>query len=106
MSKRVALITGATGQAAVFVLKNYSSSQFINVGSGQGIMIAEFAQMLAKIIGFPGEIVYDTSKPDGTPRKLLDVSRLSAMGWKAKVPLQEGLAKAYADFLTYVPRER
>ena len=92
--------------ASVFVLKNYSGSQFINIGSGEDITIAEFAQMLAKIIGFRGKIVYDTSKPDGTPRKLLDISRLSAMGWKAKVSLQEGLAKAYTDFLTHVPRER
>src|SRR5215813_493540 len=92
--------------ACVFVLKNYSGSQFINIGSGEDITIAEFAQTLANIIGFRGKIVYDTSKPDGTPRKLLDISRLSAMGWKAKTSLQEGLAKAYTDFRTHAPRER
>jgi GDP-L-fucose synthase len=92
--------------ACVFVLKNYSGWQFINIGFGEDVTIAEFARMVAEIVGFPGKIVYDSSKPDGTPRKLLDISRLSALGWKAKVPLQEGLAKAYADFLTHAPRER
>jgi GDP-L-fucose synthase len=92
--------------ATVFVLKNYSDSQFINIGFGEDVTIAEFARMVAETVGFPGKIVYDTSKPDGTPRKLLDISRLSAMGWKAKVSLQEGLAKAYADFLMHAPRER
>jgi len=92
--------------ASVFVLKNYSGSQFINIGFGEEVTIAEFARTVAEIIGFQGKIVYDTSRPDGTPRKLLDVSRLSAMGWKAKVSLQEGLAKTYADFLTHAPRER
>jgi GDP-L-fucose synthase len=90
----------------VFVLKNYSGSQFINIGCGKDQTIAEFARTVAEVVGFRGEIVYDTSKPDGTPRKLLDVSRLSAIGWKAKVSLQEGLAKAYADFLTSALRER
>jgi GDP-L-fucose synthase len=92
--------------ACVFILSNYSGSQFINIGFGEDVTIAEFARMVAEIIGFQGKIVYDSSKPDGTSRKLLDISRLSAMGWKAKVPLQEGLAKAYADFLTHAPRER
>lgn len=92
--------------ACVFVLKNYSGSQFVNIGYGKDQTIAEFARTVAEVVGFRGEIVYDTSKPDGTPRKLLDVSRLSAMGWKAKVFLREGLAKAYADFLTSALRER
>jgi GDP-L-fucose synthase len=92
--------------ACVFVVTNYSSSQFVNVGYGKDQTIAEFARTVADVVGFRGEIVYDTSKPDGTPRKLLDVTRLSAMGWKAKVSLREGLKKAYADFLTNVVRER
>jgi GDP-L-fucose synthase len=92
--------------ACVFVVTNYSSSQFVNVGYGKDQTIAEFARTVADVVGFRGEIVYDTSKPDGTPRKLLDVSRLSAIGWKAKVSLREGLKKAYADFLTNVVRER
>jgi GDP-L-fucose synthase len=92
--------------ACVFVLKNYSDTQFVNIGFGEDITVAELARLVAEIVGFRGEIVYDTSKPDGTPRKLLDVSRLSTIGWKAKVPLREGLAKAYDDFLTRAVRER
>jgi GDP-L-fucose synthase len=92
--------------ACVFVLKNYSGPQFINIGVGEDLSIAEFARTVAEIVGFRGKIVYDTSKPDGTPRKLVDVSRLSAMGWKAKVSLREGLGKAYAAFLTDAVRER
>jgi GDP-L-fucose synthase len=92
--------------ACVFVLKNYSSSQFINIGFGEDLTIAEFAQTVAEVVGFQGKIVYDTSKPDGMPRKRLDVSRLSAMGWSAKVLLREGLGKAYAAFLTDAVRER
>jgi GDP-L-fucose synthase len=92
--------------ACVFILKNYSALQIINIGCGQDIPIAEFAQTVAQIVGFRGKIVYDRSKPDGTPRKLVDVSRLSALGWKAKVSLREGLEKAYADFLTSAVRER
>jgi GDP-L-fucose synthase len=93
-------------EACVFVVKNYSDAQFINIGTGQDITIAEFAQTVAEVVGFRGQIVYDRSRPDGPPRKLLDVSRLAAIGWKAKVPLGEGLAKTYADFLTSTVRER
>ena len=92
--------------ACVFVLKNYSALQFINIGVGEDVTIAEFARMIAEVVGFRGEIKYDPSKPDGMPLKLLDVSRLSAMGWKAKTPLREGLRKAYDDFLTNPVRER
>ena len=92
--------------ACVFVLKNYSGPQFINIGLGEDLTIAEFARTVAEVVGFHGKIVYDTSKPDGTPRKLVDVSRLSAMGWKAKVSLREGLGKAYGAFLTDAVRER
>jgi GDP-L-fucose synthase len=86
--------------ACAFVLKNYSGSQFVNIGFGEDISIAEFARTVAKVVGFRGQIIYDTTKPDGAPRKLVDVSRLSAMGWEAKVSLREGLEKTYADFLT------
>ena len=92
--------------ACVFILKNYSSPEFLNIGVGQDISIAEFAQIVADVIGYQGKITYDASKPDGTPRKLVDVSRLSALGWKARIPLREGLARAYADFLANPTRER
>jgi GDP-L-fucose synthase len=92
--------------ACVFILKNYSGLEFLNVGVGQDIGIAEFAQTVADVVGYRGKITYDPSKPDGTPRKLVDVSRLSALGWKAKVSLRDGLGKAYSDFLMNPIRER
>ncbi len=92
--------------ACVFVLKNYSALQFINIGVGEDVTIAEFARTVAEVVGFRGNITFDASKPDGMPRKLLDVSRLSGMGWKAKTSLPEGLRRAYSDFLTNAVRER
>src|SRR6266542_4351573 len=90
--------------ACVFVLRNYSGPEFLNIGVGQDMSIAEFAQAVADVVGYRGKITYDASKPDGTPRKLVDVSRLSALGWKAQTQLGDGLAKAYADFLTHPVR--
>ena len=104
--RREFLFVDDFADACVFVLKNYSDAQFINIGFGEDITIAELARLVAEIVDFRGAIMYDTSKLDGTPRKLLDVSRLSAMGWKAKVPLREGLARAYADYLADVVQER
>jgi GDP-L-fucose synthase len=86
--------------------EEYSALQFINIGVGADITIAEFARTVANVVGFGGNITYDASKPDAMPAKLPDVSRLSAMGWKAKTPLREGLSKAYSDFLTNAVRER
>jgi len=92
--------------ACVFLLKHYSDSQFINIGVGEDITIADFARLVAEVIGFKGEIAFDPSKPDGTPRKLVDVSRLNALGWNAKTSLRDGLMKAYAHFLGDAVRER
>jgi GDP-L-fucose synthase len=92
--------------ACVYLLKTYSGAQFINVGTGKDVSIAEFADMVAGVVGYRGKIIFDPSKPDGTPRKLLDISRLSSWGWTAEVPLREGLKKAYADFLGNTVRER
>ena len=92
--------------ACIFVLKTYSGVEFINIGFGEDVTIAEFARSVAEVVEFRGKIVFDSSKPDGTPRKLLDVERLSAIGWKAKVSLRDGLTRAYADFLTCPIRER
>jgi len=92
--------------ACVFVLKNYSDAQFINIGYGEDTTIADFARTVADVVGFRGEILFDHSKPDGMPKKLLDVSRLAALGWKPKVSLREGLSKAYEDFQTQAVRER
>jgi GDP-L-fucose synthase len=85
--------------ACVFLLKNYSSMDFLNVGTGQDVTIAEFARVVAEVVGFKGELAFDTTRPDGTPRKLLDVSRLAALGWRARTDLRTGLAAAYRDFL-------
>jgi GDP-L-fucose synthase len=92
--------------ACVYLLKNYSGAQFINVGAGKDVSIAEFADIVADVVGYRGKILFDPSKPDGTPRKLLDISRLSSFGWTSKVPLREGLKKAYAAFLENTVRER
>ena len=85
--------------ACVFLLRNYSEEQFINIGSGSETTIRELSELIGRIIGFTGKIVWDTSKPDGTPRKLMDSTRLFALGWRPKVGLEEGIRLAYADFL-------
>jgi GDP-L-fucose synthase len=85
--------------ACVFVMKYYSDNGFINVGTGTDVTIAEFADLIAKTIGYKGTITYDTSRPDGSPQKLLDVSKLQKLGWSSKLTLAEGLAVAYKDFV-------
>jgi GDP-L-fucose synthase len=85
--------------ACVFVLKNYSGMDFLNVGTGQDVTIAEFARLVGEVVGFTGKLAFDATRPDGTPRKLLDVSRLTALGWRAETDLRTGLAAAYGDFL-------
>ena len=84
--------------AAVFLMENYDHSEIVNVGTGEDITIAELADTVKDVTGFEGEIVFDTSKPDGTPRKLLDVSKLHGLGWKHKIELRQGLANAYQWF--------
>ena len=85
--------------ACVHVMRVYSDASLINIGSGEDIAIAEFACAVARTVGFEGEITFDTSKPDGTPRKLLDVSKLAALGWRASTGLDAGLRQAYASYL-------
>ncbi len=87
------------GCACVFLMQNYSEAQFINVGSGDEVTIGALSELIKAIIGFKGEIIWDNSKPDGTPRKLLDSSRLFALGWKPRVSLEAGIQLAYEDFL-------
>ena len=84
--------------ACIFVMQHYDSSEILNIGCGRDITIAEVARLIRETVGFEGEIVFDTSKPDGTPRKLLDVSRLFALGWKPRIELRQGLAETYAWF--------
>jgi GDP-L-fucose synthase len=85
--------------AAVFLTKTYSSAEIVNVGSGEDVAIADLARMIAETVGYRGAIVFDHTKPDGTPRKLLDVTRLAAMGWTAKIGLAQGLRLYYRDYL-------
>jgi GDP-L-fucose synthase len=87
--------------ACVFVMKSYSDLEFLNVGTGEDIAIAAFARLIAEVVGFRGKINFDTSRPDGAPRKLLDVSRINALGWRATIPLREGLQRMYADFVEH-----
>ncbi|HET9231831.1 MAG TPA: GDP-L-fucose synthase [Vitreimonas sp.] len=83
----------------VFVMERYSGAGMLNVGTGLDVTIAEFAALVAEVVGYKGKLTFDTTRPDGTPRKLLDVSKLAALGWRARIGLREGLADAYADFL-------
>ncbi len=82
--------------ASVFLMRNYSSSDIVNVGSGDEVSIADLARLISEVVGYRGEIVHDLSKPDGTPRKLLDSSRLFGLGWKPEISLRDGIASTYA----------
>lgn len=90
--------------ACFFLLENYDSPEIINVGCGEDITIRELAELICEVVGFQGSLEYDSSKPDGTPRKVMDVSRLTAMGWKPRIPLREGIRHAYEWFLENVAK--
>lgn len=92
--------------AVLHLLKTYSGAQHVNVGSGEDVTILELARMIAGVVGFEGEIVTDPSKPDGTPRKLLDVSRLTATGWRPRYGLIDGLSATYEWFCANIDRAR
>lgn len=83
--------------ACVFLMENYNEPEFVNIGTGEDLTIKDLALLIKKIVGYEGEIKHDTSKPDGTPRKLMDVSKLNALGWKATIPLEEGIRMVYED---------
>ena len=91
--KREFLHVDDLAEACLFIMLRYSEEQFINIGSGKEISIKDLALLINDIVGFQREIKFDTTKPDGTPRKLLDVSKLSALGWSAKIGLKEGLSE-------------
>lgn len=86
--------------ACVFLMNNYSGNETVNLGTGKELTIKELTELVAKVIGYTGEIRWDSSKPDGTPRKLLDVSKLESLGWHYKTELEEGIRLSYQDFLT------
>jgi len=97
--RREFLFADDAADACVFVMKNYSEIGFLNIGTGEDVPIGKFAELIADVVGYNGKIAYDTSRPDGTPRKLLDVSKIKKLGWAAQTKLRDGLARAYADFL-------
>ena len=98
--RREFLFADDLADACLFLMENYDEKDIINVGSGTDHTISELAQIIKDIIGYSGEIVYDHTKPDGTPRKLMDSSRMYSLGWKPVTGLKEGIQQAYNDFLT------
>jgi GDP-L-fucose synthase len=98
--RREFLYVDDMADACIHLMKNYSDQELVNIGTGEDVTIAEFARMVAAAIGYTGGISFDTSKPDGTPRKLLDVSRLAGLGWRARTSLNDGIKLAYQAFLT------
>ncbi len=99
LPRREFLAADDLADACVFVMKYYSGLPFLNIGTGEDLTIAEFARIVADVVSYRGAITFDPSRPDGAPRKLLDVSRINALGWRATIPLREGLQRMYADFL-------
>jgi GDP-L-fucose synthase len=100
--KREFLFVDDLADACLYLMQTYSGEDFVNIGVGDDISIGDFAALVADVIGYRGRFVYDTSKPDGTPRKLVDVSRLSSLGWQAKTSLRDGLRKTYDWYLENV----
>lgn len=97
--KREFLYSDDLADACVFLINNYSGNEIVNIGVGEDLPIKELAEKIKDVIGYEGEIQFDTTKPDGTPRKLVDVTKLNSLGWKAATSLEEGLKKAYQWFL-------
>jgi GDP-L-fucose synthase len=88
--------------ACVFLMNNYNEKEFVNIGWGSDISIKDLAYLVKKIIGFAGDIIFDTQKPDGTPRKLMDTSKLNSLGWKASITLEKGIASVYNDYVLHL----
>lgn len=99
VSRREFLHCDDLADAVVMLLETYNDKQFVNVGCGEDISIKELAELMQKVVGYQGKLVFDTSKPDGMPKKLLDVTRLNKLGWKASIPFETGLTKMYAWFI-------
>ncbi len=96
--RREFLFADDLAEACVYLMQEYNGRELVNVGTGEDVSVEELALLIKDVIGFEGELVFDTSKPDGTPRKLMDVSKLHSLGFRHKIELREGIALAYADF--------
>lgn len=99
--KREFLHVDDCAQACVYLMQHYDGDEILNVGTGTDVTIKEVAELIVKIIGYKGELLWDSSKPDGTPRKLLDVSKINAVGWKAGIGLEEGLRRTIAWYIAH-----
>ncbi|HEX3117442.1 MAG TPA: NAD-dependent epimerase/dehydratase family protein, partial [Bradyrhizobium sp.] len=98
--RREFLYVDDMADACVHLMKTYSGDELVNIGTGEDITVAEFARVVAKAVGYTGAISFDPSRPDGTPRKLLDVSRLAKLGWRARTSLEDGIGLAYRAYLS------
>ncbi|WP_259067304.1 GDP-L-fucose synthase [Mucilaginibacter sp. X4EP1] len=98
--KREFLFADDLAEACYYLMENYNEEGFVNIGTGEDLSIKDLALLIKSVVGYEGEITFDTSKPDGTPRKLMDITKLHAKGWKHKVELEEGIKLAYQDFLS------
>jgi GDP-L-fucose synthase len=98
--RREFLYVDDMADACIHLMKTYSNAELVNIGTGEDITIAEFARVVAAVVGYTGQVSFDPSRPDGTPRKLLDVSRLEKLGWRARTPLEDGIRLAYQAYLS------
>jgi GDP-L-fucose synthase len=89
-------------RACRFLLENYDSPEIVNIGVGEDVTIRELAELIRDIVGYSGQLVFDSTKPDGTPRKLLDVTRIHSLGWRAEIPLREGISRTYAWYIEHL----
>jgi GDP-L-fucose synthase len=104
--KREFLHVDDLADALVFLAKTYSDEEIVNVGSGEEVTIAELAHLIAQVVGFEGELSFDASKPDGTPRKLVDIGKIARLGWMPKTRLKPGLEETYRWFLEHAGEAR
>lgn len=102
--KREFLYSDDLAEAVIYLMNTYDGDELVNIGMGKDISIKELAEKIGKTVGYDGEIVFNTSKPDGAPRKLVDVGRITSLGWKAKIPLDDGLTMAYTWFLEHIEK--
>jgi len=97
--KREFLHSDDLADACLFLMNEYDGKEFVNIGTGEDIAIKDLALLIKTVVGYHGELTFDTSKPDGTPRKLMDVSRLHKLGWKHKIDLQQGISSVYQQYI-------